>query len=380
MRYHDLVMAKVVTVSFSNAALSSSALSAASTPERENSHMFLKPGILFDRDFILSHHIGSGTYGSVWAARRVLDDELSSPTIALKVFDRHVSLTGGVKCTHSPGTSRDDYAVELDVHKAIARQAVPLTHTHIATVLESGIDSLTDFHYLTFEYVPDPTLQEFLCTSHDGVRHPNFVPQSPDMTRFIAKGLLTSVSFLHRLGFTHRDLSPSNMFVTNTGVKLCDLGMSCSSTIPDDRVYVVNRWVRAPEIIMGMEQTQALDIWSVGVVLMLAVFARYVMKGKTNGDQLVQTLRFTGPMSRLQFSKMDNSQRRFYQAAAQRMELPWLLHHPFVFFVDYPVHETMTDPHKRRFCDMLLGMQNPDPQFRRSAESLLLDPFLVGQL
>jgi len=370
-------MTKVAPVPFSNAVWSANALSAATTPERKNEHLFLKAGTLFDTDFILSHHVGSGTYGSVWAARRVFDDELAPPTLALKVFDRHVSPSGGTNDYHSPDTSQIDCDLELNVHRAIIKQDIQLTHTHISAVITHGVDVPTGFRYLTFDYVSDPTLQDFLCTTHDGVKHSTFIPQSPDMTRFIAKGLLSSIAFLHRVGFIHRDLSPSNMFVTNTGVKLCDLGMSCSSTKPDHRLYVVNRWLRAPEVILGLQQTPALDIWSVGIILILVVFARYTMKGKSNGDQLLQTLRYTGPISRTQFSELDSSQRTFYRTAASRMDRPWALQHPFVVFVTYPVHETMTNPLKRQFCDMLLGMHNPDPHFRRSAESLLLDPFIV---
>jgi dual specificity tyrosine-phosphorylation-regulated kinase 2/3/4 len=51
-----------------------------------------------------------------------------------------------------------------------------------------------------------------------------------------------------------------------SGLKLIDLGSSC---FEDEIVYtyIQSRYYRAPEIMLGIQYTQAIDMWSFGAIL-----------------------------------------------------------------------------------------------------------------
>lgn len=85
----------------------------------------------------------------------------------------------------------------------------------------------------------------------------------------IAVQVLSSLSFLHGLKIIHSDLKPENILMKSMDdceVKVIDLGSSCFTT---DYLgsYVQSRSYRAPEVILGLQYDQKVDIWSLGCVL-----------------------------------------------------------------------------------------------------------------
>ncbi|CAD8094276.1 unnamed protein product [Paramecium primaurelia] len=86
--------------------------------------------------------------------------------------------------------------------------------------------------------------------------------------RNIMLQVLNALAFLHRKGIIHRDLKPENIFISNGNhVKLIDLGLGyqivCRGVIGQQ---VGTPYYIAPELINGCEQTQALDIFSLGII------------------------------------------------------------------------------------------------------------------
>lgn len=87
----------------------------------------------------------------------------------------------------------------------------------------------------------------------------------------------------------HRDLKPSNLLLsTDCDLKICDFGLARAT--PENHLmteYVVTRWYRAPELLLGTsDYTAAIDIWSVGCIFMEMMNRKTLFPGKDQVHQL----------------------------------------------------------------------------------------------
>ena len=87
-------------------------------------------------------------------------------------------------------------------------------------------------------------------------------------------------------------MKPDNIMVSSDTqkIKLCDFG-SCLK-IPDDTKselvtdYLVSRFYRAPEIILGLVPGPEIDVWSAGVTLFELFTGNILFDGRTNSEIL----------------------------------------------------------------------------------------------
>ena len=80
--------------------------------------------------------------------------------------------------------------------------------------------------------------------------------------------LLLSLRHLKKLSIVHADIKPDNILVSanNAVLKLCDFGSAFRESDPgcsDPSPYLVSRFYRAPEIIMGLKYDPRVDLWSI---------------------------------------------------------------------------------------------------------------------
>lgn len=85
----------------------------------------------------------------------------------------------------------------------------------------------------------------------------------------IARQCLEALEYLHDLGIIHCDLKPENILIKSyrrCEIKVIDLGSSCFQT-DNLCLYVQSRSYRAPEVILGLQYDQKIDLWSLGCIL-----------------------------------------------------------------------------------------------------------------
>jgi dual specificity tyrosine-phosphorylation-regulated kinase 2/3/4 len=80
---------------------------------------------------------------------------------------------------------------------------------------------------------------------------------------------LQALKYLRDENVIHCDLKPENILLKSpdkSGIKVIDFGSSCFS---NERIYtyIQSRFYRAPEIILGIPYTTAIDMWSFGCIL-----------------------------------------------------------------------------------------------------------------
>jgi serine/threonine protein kinase len=69
-------------------------------------------------------------------------------------------------------------------------------------------------------------------------------------------------------------------------LKICDLGSASDASDNEITPYLVSRFYRAPEIILGMPYDFAIDIWSVGCTLYELYTGKILFTGRTNNQML----------------------------------------------------------------------------------------------
>ena len=113
--------------------------------------------------------------------------------------------------------------------------------------------------------------------------------------------LLSSLQHLISRNLIHADLKPDNILVSHDfgTVQLCDFGsaMEVGSADAVPTPYLVSRFYRAPEIILGMVPTPALDLWSIGVTVAELFLGSVLLNGKNNSDMLRVMMECLGPFS-----------------------------------------------------------------------------------
>ncbi|XP_010263441.1 PREDICTED: serine/threonine-protein kinase prpf4B-like isoform X2 [Nelumbo nucifera] len=108
--------------------------------------------------------------------------------------------------------------------------------------------------------------------------------------RAYAKQLFIAVKHLRNCGVLHCDIKPDNMLVNEAKnvLKLCDFGNAMFAGKNEITPYLVSRFYRAPEIILGLPYDHPMDIWSVGCCL----YELYSGKGAFTDQHFDQDLNF----------------------------------------------------------------------------------------
>jgi serine/threonine-protein kinase PRP4 len=114
--------------------------------------------------------------------------------------------------------------------------------------------------------------------------------------RAYAQQLFLALSLMKRCQYLHADLKPDNILVgpkpdtmtkENVNIlKLCDLGTAVSITEALTAPYLVSRFYRAPELILGIPYDYGIDIWSVGCTLFELYTGKILFTGRNNNGML----------------------------------------------------------------------------------------------
>ncbi|KAH9253597.1 hypothetical protein BASA81_008433 [Batrachochytrium salamandrivorans] len=114
---------------------------------------------------------------------------------------------------------------------------------------------------------------------------------SLDGVRSFALQLFSVLTRLKEVGIVHADLKPDNILVSQD-FRRCALGDFGSAFYLTDSEaqlptpYLVSRFYRAPEIILGFTASPASDVWSLGTLLFELYCGQLLFPGTTNNDML----------------------------------------------------------------------------------------------
>lgn len=106
--------------------------------------------------------------------------------------------------------------------------------------------------------------------------------------RAYAHQMFLGLSLLRKCNILHADLKPDNLLVNEQRniLKVCDLGSA--SPVSDNEItpYLVSRFYRAPEIILGIPYDFGIDVWSIGCTLFELYTGKILFTGRNNNQML----------------------------------------------------------------------------------------------
>ncbi|CAK9184822.1 unnamed protein product [Ilex paraguariensis] len=174
-----------------------------------------------------------------------------------------------------------------------------------------------------------------------------------DHCQYFLYQLLRGLKYIHSANVLHRDLKPSNLLLNaDCDLKICDFGLARTTSETDFMTeYVVTRWYRAPELLLNCSAyTAAIDIWSVGCILMEIIKREPLFPGKDYVQQLglITELLGSPEESDLGFLRSDNA-RRYVKQLPHFPRQPFLQKFPDMSPVAIDLAEKMLvfDPAKR---------------------------------
>jgi len=210
--------------------------------------------------------VGTGAQGVVAAAY----DELTKENVAIKKLSRPFQ-----NVTHAKRAYRELRLMSLVNHKNIIK---------LINVF-SPQKCLDDFQDV---YMVMELMEANLCQVVN-------LELDHERLSYLLYQLLCGVRHLHAAGIIHRDLKPSNIAVkSDCSLKILDFGLARTATQSFSMTpYVVTRYYRAPEVILGMSYSGTVDIWSVGCIFGEMVRGQVLFPGSDHIDQwnkIIETL------------------------------------------------------------------------------------------
>jgi len=117
--------------------------------------------------------------------------------------------------------------------------------------------------------------------------------------RTYAHQMFLALSLLKKCNILHADLKPDNILVNEARnmLKVCDLGSAADASDADITPYLVSRFYRAPEIVLGMPYDFAIDMWSIGCTLYELYTGKILFTGRDNNELLRSIMECRGKFS-----------------------------------------------------------------------------------
>ncbi|MYQ77610.1 protein kinase [Streptomyces sp. SID4923] len=215
---------------------------------------------MIDGRFELLERLGGGGMGLVWRARDI-------------VLHREVAL----KEVRPPDPEllrlRPD-APEM-LRKRVLREAVSLariTHPNVVTIHHIVSSPEVEHPWLVMELVSGGSLQDRLerglCTPAEAAR--------------LGRGVLAGLRAAHEAGILHRDVKPGNVLLRTDGTPLLtDFGIAAvreATSLTNTGELVGSPDYMAPERLRGHDDEPSSDLWSLAMMLYVAVEGHHPMR------------------------------------------------------------------------------------------------------
>ncbi len=210
------------------------------------------PEVLAGR-YRIERLLGAGGMGAVYRARDLLSEQFGEPDpyVALKILSEEFA--------ESPDASALLYS-----EFALTRR---LRHNNVLRLHTFEVDTECQRAFITMELMRGLTLDKLLCERPLGLPWKEL--------RDIALPLLDALAYAHARGVLHGDMKPSNVMLSEDGVRLFDFGLGQAEEgvmpglphLSRDRFNAWTPGYAAPELLEGHALSASADVYGVACVI-----------------------------------------------------------------------------------------------------------------
>lgn len=290
---------------------------------------------------------GVGAQGMVCAAY----DTLTQQNVAIKKLSRPFQ-----NVTHAKRAYREFKLMKLVNHKNIIGLLNAFTP-------QKSLEEFQDV-YLVMELM-DANLCQVIQMDLDHER-----------MSYLLYQMLCGIKHLHSAGIIHRDLKPSNIVVkSDCTLKILDFGLArTAGTTFMMTPYVVTRYYRAPEVILGMGYKENVDIWSVGCIMGEMIRGGVLFPGTDHIDQWNKIIEQLGTPSSEFMKRLQPTVRSYVENRPRHAGYSFDRLFPDALFPsDSNEHNRLKASQAR---DLLSKMLVIDPEKRLSVDDALVHPYI----
>jgi len=236
----------------------------------ENYDYIIKSGEIFNNRYRIKERIGKGSFGQVVRA----EDLETKNEVAIKIIK-----------SKKPFLMQAKTEIEL------------LTHLYEKDLEDQHnvVRLLTHFMYRNHQCL---VFEMLSLNLYELLKNTQFGGVSLNLIRKFARQVLRALSFLARpdVDVIHCDLKPENILLRHpkkSGVKVIDFGSSCRS---NKRMYsyIQSRFYRSPEVMLGLQYSVAIDMWSLGCILVEMHTGEPLFSGSDQFDQMQKIVKILG--------------------------------------------------------------------------------------
>lgn len=243
--------------------------------DNENSDLILAVNYVLvngesQRRYVVKELLGHGTFGQV--AKCCVSD--SNSYVAVKIIKNQPAYY-------------QQALVEVSILTTLNKKFDPEDKHHIVRILDYFV--FQRHLCITFELL-DTNLYELIKLNH-------FRGLSINIIQLFSKQILSALILMKDASIIHCDLKPENILLCTSvkpaAIKIIDFGSACM----EDRTvysYIQSRYYRSPEVLLGYQYTAAIDMWSLGCVIVELFLGLPLFPGASEFDLLRRMLKILG--------------------------------------------------------------------------------------
>ncbi|ORX47222.1 kinase-like protein [Hesseltinella vesiculosa] len=234
---------------------------------------------------------------------------------------------------------------------------------------------------------------------------------SLNLVRVFTLQLLDTLTLLKDAKIIHCDLKPENILLTSfesPTIKVIDFGSACHEA---NRIYnyIQSRFYRSPEILLGLQYSGAIDMWSLGCIVAELFIGIPLFPGNSEYNQLRRIVDMLGAPpnellenatnTHLYFNKIDNGKGKCafevksmdqYSTEQKKVELPGKKYYVQSTLPELILEAKSTpqaSPENKKYdlerrhalIDFLYGLLELNPLKRWTPQQARYHPFVTGE-